>query len=94
MLRHHWFHPFHLANDTWTTDQTPDFTISSIDNLATSLNCTFYVDGSSIYNGLITNGTTFTLASPVTLPEGKRVWWVNCTDYASNEGMSEKEQLT
>jgi len=77
------------ANNTWTTNNQSSLNFTFVDALSTTATCNLYVDGTLVNASLSASNNTATLITPnVTLAEGARTWYVNCTDAYSNIGTS------
>ncbi|ODS41670.1 MAG: hypothetical protein A7315_00720 [Candidatus Altiarchaeales archaeon WOR_SM1_79] len=69
------------ANDSKTTDNTPDFTFNATDDAATQMNCTLYINGTAYgTNNSVQNNTETTITANSTLDDGTYSWWINCSD--------------
>ncbi|RLG01856.1 hypothetical protein DRN58_00840 [Thermococci archaeon] len=77
-----------------TTNTTIVFNFTAIDNLATTLNCSLYID--SILNQtnestMNNTSTTFTITN---VEEGIHTWHINCSDNVPNFNVSETREFT
>ena len=76
------------ANNTLNaTNSTPLFYFNTTDNLDTALECTLWLNDTSVgtaaaygTNTSVTNGTSATIKANVSLSNNDYYWWVNCTD--------------
>ncbi|MBU2443939.1 MAG: PGF-pre-PGF domain-containing protein, partial [Nanoarchaeota archaeon] len=75
------------ANNTWTTDTTPEISFTLTDNLDTTIDYTIFVDGTAGQTGTATNGTA-KLLNLSTLSQGARTIIVEAADEATNKANS------
>ncbi|MCK4319274.1 hypothetical protein KAW38_01750, partial [Candidatus Micrarchaeota archaeon] len=69
------------ANDSSTSDTTPDFTFNANDDDQPTLNCELFInDGACGTDNSVTSGSSTTLTSNQTLPLGDYYWYVDCSD--------------
>ncbi len=77
------------ANNTWTSNNQSSLNFTFVDAFSSTATCNLYVDGTLVNASLSASNNTATLITPnVTLAEGARTWYVNCTDLYSNGGTS------
>jgi len=82
------------SNGTWTNDSTPSFQFTPVDNLASTLSCELFIDGTAYgKNTSVINGTLTAIVANSSLSDGTKNWYINCTDNASNTGQSATWQL-
>ncbi len=76
------------ANSTLLYTNSSDFQFNVSDNLFSTMACGLYAGGMVVAsNNSVANATTTTFAS-VPLAAGSLTWYVNCSDSASNTGIS------
>jgi PGF-pre-PGF domain-containing protein len=76
-------------NNSWTSNNQSSLNFTVVDAVSASTTCDLYVDGTLVNESLSVSNNTATLITPnVTLAEGVRTWYVNCTDLYDNEGTS------
>ena len=77
------------TNNSNSTDTTPDFVFTALDNYDSTFLCSVLINGAlNISNINVTNGNAQTNTSPVAISQGTYNWSVNCTDAAGNVGNS------
>lgn len=82
------------ANNTNSSDATPDLQFNVTDNLDTSIFCELFINNTGYgTNSSVTNATTTTITANTSLSDGSYEWYVNCTDDASNVGQSETRTI-
>ena len=69
------------ANDTWTTDTTPDFSYNATSTSNATVLCELIVSNVGYgVNDTAANNTVITRTANDTIAEGSHLWYVNCTD--------------
>ena len=81
------------ADDSWTSDVSPDFEFNVTDASDTALDCILYVDGSNVGQNQSTLSNNNTVITSSDLSQAQHTWYVNCTDNASNTNMSATRTL-
>ncbi len=76
------------SNRTALMTNSSDFVFNASDNLFSTLACTLYAGGSASASNSSVADSTVTTFSSVQLAAGSLSWYVNCTDPASNSGLS------
>lgn len=73
------------ANDTHTSDTTPDISFIANDSIDTTITCTLYNDtGTAINNATPTNGTADTITFNDSQPDSRFFYYLTCQDSSSN----------
>jgi len=68
------------ANNTVTSDTTPDFNFTGISTVNVTMSCSAIVDGASVATNGATANDTATVLTSTALAEGSHNWNINCTD--------------
>ena len=78
-----------LQNWTWTDDTMPNLEYSFTDGLSPNASCELFIDDTGYgVNSTVLNDTATTWTTNASLSAGTHLWYVNCTDLASNIGSS------
>ncbi len=72
------------VNNTWSSNVTPNYMFKVTDTMDNTLNCTMYLDGTSIFNNVTTHNDTNMQINSSELLEGQHTWYVVCEDQAGN----------
>ncbi|MEA3255185.1 MAG: hypothetical protein U9Q22_05075 [Candidatus Altiarchaeota archaeon] len=76
-----------------TTDTALVFNFTAVDNLASTMNCSLYIDSVLNQTNETTENNTATIFNVAGIPEGLHNWHVNCSD-SINSNVSETRQFT
>ena len=73
----------------YNNSATPVFAFKFNDTLSLNASCTLYLNGTAqLTNSTVQNNTDTNINTTLSLGEGIRTWYVNCTDPVSNLGQS------
>ena len=73
----------------YNNSATPVFAFKFNDSVSLNASCTLYINGTAqLTNSTVQNNTDTNINTTLSLGEGIRTWYVNCTDPVSNLGQS------
>ncbi len=82
------------ANQSIYTSSTVAFNFTAIDNLASTMNCSLYLDNVLNRTNVSVLNNTATLFTVSNMSDGNHTWYVSCTDNAGNANTSETRIFT
>ncbi len=81
-------------NSTFFNVTTVNLNFTATDNLATSFTCSLILDGAANQSNASVSNNTLTNWQVTGLAQGAHTWITNCTDSASNSGISQTRNFT
>ena len=70
------------------------FNFTAVDNLSSSMNCSIFLDGILNQTNASTINNTASFFTIASIPDGFHYWSIQCTDSASNTGISASKNFT